>query len=487
MVPGARVYAMSEHFDLVVVGAGPAGEKGAAQAAYFGKKVCLIERAPKPGGAAVNTGTIPANMLRESAALLAGLRRKGLYGVEFLVQPDLSVADFMQRERLVVEEAWRDIEENLARHEVTIIQGAAHFTSPQAVEVTRHGRPARSITGDIFLLATGAQPWRPAFVPFDGTIVIDSADVLTMPKIPPRMLVVGGGTIGCTYACIFASLGAHVTLVTNRERLLAQFDQEVGEALRAEMTRRLGIHVLLAVDIARIEAQGGLGYVTTADENTLVADCVLYCAGRAGSTEQLALENAGVATNARGFILVDERYRTSTTHIYAAGDVIGYPGRASTGMEQARVAMCHAFGLRYKQAVSSIIPFGVWTIPEVASVGLSEIEARARGFDCEIGRADLRHNARGQILGETSGFVKLVFNAEDQILLGATIVGEGACEIIHVPSAVLAHHGTLDYFIQAVFNFPSLTEAFKYAAYDGLQRLQARVRRSGGMRAIPQD
>jgi len=487
MVPGARVYTMNEHFDLVVVGAGPAGEKGAAQAAYFGKKVCLIERAPKPGGAAVNTGTIPANTLRESAVLLAGLRRKGLYGVEFLVQPDLSVADFMQRERQVVEEAWRDIEENLARHDITMIQGAARFTSPQAVEVTRHGLPARSITGDIFLLATGAQPWRPAHVPFDGTVVIDSTHVLTMPKIPPRMLIVGGGTIGCTYACIFASLGAHVTLVTSRERLLAQFDQEVGEALRAEMTRRLGIHVQLAVDIARIEAQGGLGYVTTADDTTLVADCVLYCAGRTGSTEQLALENAGVATNARGFILVDERFRTSTTHIYAAGDVIGYPGRASTGMEQARVAMCHAFGLRYKQAVSSIIPFGVWTIPEVANVGMSETEARARGIDCEIGRADLRHNTRGQILGETSGFVKLVFNAEDQLLLGATIVGEGACEIIHVPSAVLAHHGTLDYFIQAVFNFPSLTEAFKYAAYDGLQRMQARVRKSGGMRAIPEE
>ncbi len=478
---------MSEHFDLVVVGAGPAGEKGAAQAAYFGKKVCLIERAPKPGGAAVNTGTIPANTLRESAALLAGLRRKGLYGVEFLVQPDLSVADFMQRERQVVEGAWRDIEENLARHEIAMIQGAARFTSPQAIEVTRHGRDPRSITGDIFLVATGAHPWRPPHVPFDGTVIVDSTDVLTMPKIPPRMLIIGGGTIGCTYACIFASLGAQVTLVTNRERLLAQFDQEVGEALRQEMTRRLGVHVLLAVDVARIEAQGGLGYVTTADDNTLVADCVLYCAGREGNTEQLGLENAGVATNARGFITVDARYRTSTTHIYAAGDVIGFPGRASTGMEQARVAMCHAFGLQYKQAVSAIVPFGVWTIPEVASVGMSETDARARGIDCEIGRADLHHNSRGQILGETSGFVKLVFNAEDQLLLGATIVGEGACEIIHVPSAVLAHGGSLDYFIQAVFNYPSMTEAFKYAAYDGLQRLQSRVRRTGGMRAVPRE
>lgn len=472
---------MNEHFDLVVVGAGPAGEKGAAQAAYFGKKVCLIERAPKPGGAAVNTGTIPANTLRESAVLLSGLRRKGLYGVEFHVQPDLSVADFMPRESQVKESAWRDIGENIARHQITAIQGTARFTSPQAVEVTRHGQAARSITGDIFLIATGARPWRPSHVPFDGSVIVDSTDVPTMPAIPARLIIVGAGTIGCTYACIFAALGAQVTIVTSRERLMAQFDHEVGDALRQEMTRRLGVQVHLDMEVTRIDAQAGLGYVTVADGTTMVAECVLYCAGREGATEQLGLENAGIATKERGFIRVDERYRTSTSSIYAAGDVIGYPGRASTSMEQARVAMCHAFGLRYKQAVSSVVPYGVWTIPEVASVGMSESEARSRGIACEIGRADLQHNARGQILGETTGFVKLIFNAEDQQLLGATIFGEGACEIIHVPSAVLAHQGTLDYFIQAVFNHPSMTEAFKYAAYDGLQRLQRRIAAAGGL------
>ncbi|MBW7932829.1 MAG: Si-specific NAD(P)(+) transhydrogenase [Gemmatimonadaceae bacterium] len=472
---------MTEHFDLVVVGAGPAGEKGAAQAAYFGKKVCLIERAPKPGGAAVNTGTIPANTLRESAVLLSGLRRKGLYGVEFHIQPDLSVADFMQRERQVIERSWRDIEENLARHQITAVQGSARFTSPQALEVTRHGTAPRSISGDIFLIASGARPWRPAHVPFDGTVILDSTNVPTMPAIPPRMVIIGGGTIGCTYACVFAALGAHVTLVTSRDRLLAQFEHEVGDALRREMTRRLGVQVLLGLDVTRIDAQAGLGYVTVADGTTVVAESVLYCAGREGTTAELGLENAGVATAERGFIVVDDKFRTSTTHIYAAGDVIGYPGRAAVAMEQARVAMCHAFGLRYKQAVSSVVPFGVWTIPEVASVGLTEAEARARGIECEVGRAELSHNARGQILGETTGFVKLVFNAEDQRLLGATVVGEGACEIIHLPSAVLAHEGTLDYFIQAVFGYPSLTEAFKYAAYDGLQRLQRRVEAIGGL------
>jgi len=474
---------MSEHFDLVVVGAGPAGEKGAAQAAYFGKRVCLVERAPKPGGAAVNTATIPANTLRESAMLLSSLRRKGLYGVECHVRPDLSVADFMQRERQVVEASWRDIEDNLARNHVLTLQGTARFTGPQALEVTRHGQEPRSVSGDIFLVAPGAHPGRPAHVPFDGQVVIDSTDVPTMPAIPARLIVVGGGTVGCTYACIFAALGSQVTLVSLSERLLARFEWDASDALRQEFTRRLGMQVLLDMDVTRIDAQAGLGYVTIADGTTMVADCVLYCAGREGSTETLGLENAGVATNDRGFILVDEKYRTSTTHIYAAGDVIGFPGRASTSMEQARVAMCHAFGLRYKQAVSAIVPASVWTIPEVASVGLSEQEARARGLECEIGKTNLSHNARSRILGETAGFVKLVFNPDDQRLLGATVVGEGACEIIHVASAVLAHHGTLDYFIQAVFAYPSLTEAYKYAAYNGLQRLQRRIEKGGGLAA----
>lgn len=466
---------MSEHFDLVVVGAGPAGEKGAAQAAYFGKKVCLIERAPKPGGAAVNTGTIPANTLRESAVLLADLRRKGLYGVEFRLQNDLSVADFMARERQVIENSWRDIEANLARHAITTVQGAAHFTGPQAVEVTRHGQPPRHITGDIFLVATGSRPWRPPEVPFDHDVIVDSTDIPTMQHIPARLIVVGGGTVGCTYACIFASLGAQVTVVTQRERLLAQFEYEVGDALRQEFTRRFGIQVHTNASVARIDAQAGLGYVTIADGTTLVAECVLFAAGREGATDDLQLANAGVATDARGFVQVDDKYRTSLTHIYAAGDVIGAPCRASTSMEQARVAMCHAFGLKYKQNVSSIVPFGAWTIPEVASVGITEQEAHARGILCEVGKAQLQHNARGQILGESNGFVKLVFSIEDQQLLGATVVGEGACEIIHVASAVLAHRGSLDYFIQAVFTYPSLTEAFKYAAYDGLQRLRRRV------------
>lgn len=473
---------MSEHFDLVVVGAGPAGEKGAAQAAYFGKSVCLVERAPKPGGAAVNSGTIPSKTLRESALIFSALRQKGVYGVEFHVRADITIADFMRRERQVIEASWQLIEENLARHQIVTVQGAAHFTGPQTVEVTRHGEAARAITGDVFLVATGAHPWRPPHVPFDGTVVIDSTDVLSMQAIPPRLIVIGGGVIGCEYACIFAALGAQVTILNPRDRLLSQFDHDVSDALRQEFTRRLGIHTHPDADVTAIEVRDGLAHVTIADGTALVAECVLHCAGREGNTAGLGLENAGVAVTARGFIPVDAKYRTSMTHICAVGDVIGFPAMASTSMEQARVAVCHAFDFKYKQAVSGILPYGVWTIPEVASVGLSEHEARAQGLSYEIGKASFRGNARGQIIGDTAGFVKLIFDRDDQRLLGASVVGEGACELIHVASAVLAFHGTIDYFIQAVFNYPTLSDAFKYAAYDGLQRI---VKRFSGQTGLP--
>ena len=466
----------------MVIGAGPAGEKGAAQAAYFGKSVCLVERAPKPGGTAVNAGTIPSKTLRETALVFSALRQKGLYGVEFHVRPDIGISDFMRRERGVVETSWRLIEENLERHHVVTVQGTAHFTGPQSLEVTRHGEEPRVLTGGAFLVATGSHPWHPPHVPFDGAVVIDSGDVLAIEAIPARLIVIGGGVIGCEYACTFAALGAQVTIINATERLLTQFDHDVSDALRQEFTRRFGIHSHFGVDVSGIEVRDGVGHVTIADGTTLVAEVVLYCSGHEGNTAGLGLENAGVATNARGFIQVDEKFRSSITHIYAAGDVIGFPATASASMEQARVAVCHAFDFTYKQAISGILPYGVWTIPEVATVGMSEHEARARELSYEIGKASFEDNVRGQITGETAGFVKLIFNSEDQRLLGATVVGEGACELIHLAGAVLAFQGTIDYFIQAAFNYPTMGDAYKYAAYDGLQRVQARIRKSGGMK-----
>ena len=466
---------MTDHFDLCVIGGGPAGEKGAAQAAYFGKSVCLIERAPKPGGAAVNTGTIPSKTLRETALYFSGLRQRGLYGVEYRVKSDITIGDFMFRERLVVDAAWQQIEQNLERHHITRIQGHAHFVSPETVEVDRYKEAPRRVSAEVFLIATGSQPSHPPEIPFDGRVVVNSDDILSLPAIPERLIVIGGGVIGCEYAGIFAALGVRVTVVNARERLLMQLDADLSDALRQEMTRRLGVQVVLDAMVTRVTVDGQLATVTLNDGRELHADCVLYCAGREGHTLDLGLQTAGVEVNPRGFIQVNEHFRTARTHIFAAGDVIGFPALASTAMEQARVAMCHAFDLKYKTNVSNVLPYGVWTIPEIATVGLGEDAARARGMSVEVGKASFRENPRGQIIGETEGFVKLIFRTDDHRLVGASVLGEGACELVHIPAAVIQLGGTLDYFIQCVFNYPTLSDAFKYAAYDGLQRLTKRV------------
>ncbi len=472
---------MSEHYDLVVIGAGPAGEKGAAQAAYFGKRVCVIERAPKPGGAAVNTGTIPSKTLRETALYFSGLRQRGLYAVDLRVKHDITIGDFMQRERSVVETEWGLIDDNLKRHDITSIQGAARLVDGRTIDIARYGEPTRRITGDVVLITTGSHPQRPEGFEVDGAVVVDSDSLLTLQRIPARMLVIGGGVIGCEYACTFAALGVRVTIVNNRARLLAHLDAEVSEALRQQMTARLGIGVHLDSDVARVALQGDYADVTLTDGTTLSADCVLYSAGRNGNTDGLGLEALGVKTNARGYVQVDDHFHTGVAQLYAAGDVIGFPALASTSMEQARVAVCHAFDLKYKQRVAALLPYGVWTIPEIATVGESEDSLKLREVPYEIGRASFRLNPRGQIIGDMDGFVKLLFHLDDQRVLGISIVGEGACELIHVGMACMSFGGTLDFFIQSVFNYPSLADAYKYAAYDGLQALARRYARAAGL------
>jgi NAD(P) transhydrogenase len=386
----------------------------------------------------------------------------------------------------VVESLWRLIEENLARHQITAVQGTARLLDGHTVEVTRF-RDTHRLTADIILIATGTHPLRPPAIPFDGEVVVDSDGLLTLASIPQRMIVIGGGVIGCEYASIFAALGVRVTIINARERLLTQLDAEVSEALRAELTRRLGVQVFLNAEATSVIVEGDkdrkFATVTLSDGTTLNADCVLYSMGREGSTQGLGLAEVGVRTNARGFILVDKHYRTTVPTVYAAGDVVGFPALAATSMEQARVAMCHAFDLKYKQQVSSVLPYGVWTVPEIAMVGETEESAREKGFDYEIGKASYRMNPRGQIIGDLDGFVKLVFRREDQALLGCSIIGDSACELIHVAAAVLAFGGTIDYFIQGVFNYPTLSDAYKYAAYDGLQRLARRISKSAGLAA----
>ena len=455
-------------YDLIVIGSGPAGEKGAAQAAYFGKRVALIEREPVPGGACVNTGTIPSKTLRESALHLSGFRQRGfLDAVDVTLKSDISVGDFMFRKDLVVAQEWKRIDDNLRRHRIDRYSGVAQFLSANRVQISSSKGP-EELEAEVILIATGSSPHRPASVPFDDETICDSDTILRMEKIPRTMAVVGAGVIGCEYASIFAALGVEVHLIDGRTALLPHLDREVVRVLLGELQTRLGVSLHLGVDVDSISRGGKSVTLTLANGSTLSMDKVLYAAGRSSNTADLGLEAAGVKTGNRGLVLVNERYQTSVDNIYAAGDVIGFPALASTSMEQARVAMVHAFDLKYKTRVAATLPYAIYTIPELSTVGMTEEQCRENGIDAECGRAWFRGNARGQIVGDTKGMIKLVFDANDLKLLGVHIVGENASELVHTGMMVMQFGGTINAFIDGVFNFPTLSEGYKYAAYDGL-------------------
>jgi NAD(P) transhydrogenase len=458
-------------YDLIVIGSGPAGEKGAAQAAYFGKNVALIEREPVLGGACVNTGTIPSKTLRESALHLSGFRQRGFReGSIDLTINSITVADFMYRKDRVVAHEWKRIDDNLRRHKVDRYQGTASFVSPTRIAI-RNSIGEEVIDGSVVLIATGSSPHRPDHVVFDGEVICDSDSILGIDKIPDRLAVVGAGIIGVEYASIFAALGVEVHLIDGRTALLPNIDREIVRILLGEFQNRLGITMHLGMDVDSIERCDRQASLTLKDGECIMVDNVLYAAGRSSNIEGLNLEGVGVTTAARGLITVNEDYQTSVPNIYAAGDVIGFPALASTSMEQARVAMVHAFNLKYKTRVASILPYAIYTIPEVATVGLNEEDCRKNGTPFAVGRAFYRDNARGEIIGDLKGLIKLVFDPESLQLLGVHIVGENASELLHVGMIVMQFGGTINAFIDCVFNFPTLSEAYKYAAYDGLGSL----------------
>ncbi len=457
-----------EHFDLVVIGSGPAGEKGAVQAAYFGHRVALVEREADVGGAAINTGTIPSKTLRETALYFSGLRQRGLYGVEYQIKKDITIRDFMYRKEEVVRSQRAQIERNLARHNVECVAGEARFTGPHAVQVSGSSGE-RVLEAPFFLVATGSAPHWPDDVP-RAPRLYDSESILEMTAIPRSMAVIGAGVIGCEYATTFRALGIDVTLVCGQDRLLPFLDRELSERLRMQV-QLLGLHVRLQDSMARIDAEGPLVTVRLTSGEVLETESVLFATGRLGRTAGLGLDRAGLKPGPRGHLDVNEHYQTDAPHIYAAGDVIGFPALAATSMEQARVAVCHAFGIKYKSRVSEILPIAVYTIPEIATVGETEESCRAKGIVHAVGRAYYEGNARGQIIGDPSGLVKLVFSPEDRRLLGVHVLGEMASELVHVGGACLYFGGQLDDLVAQVFNHPTLAEAYKYAAYDGLGKI----------------
>jgi len=464
------------HYDLIVIGSGPAGEKGAAQAAYFGKRVAIVEQAQEVGGTGINTGTIPSKTLRETALYFSGLQQRGLYGVDHRVTRDLTVNDFLYREREVVRSLGALVLQNIERHHIDLVHGRASFDDPHTIRVQRGERqPDLLLNADVLLIATGSVPSRPRNIAFDDERLYDSDTILRMEQMPRSIAIVGAGVIGCEYTTIFAALGLEVTLVDGRDRLLSFLDGELSERLKQQM-EALNVDVRLGEDVTQVQARPDALYVALRSGVTVAVDCVLFAAGRAGNTTGLGLEKVGIPVNDRGLITVNERYQTAVPHIYAAGDVIGFPALASTSMEQARVAMVHAFDLKYKARVAPLFPLAVYSIPEVAMVGETEESCRGKAIDYCVGRAYYRQNARGQIAGDLNGLVKLVFRREDKKLLGVHIIGVSASELVHIGLMVLQAGGTIDTFIDSVFNYPTVGEAYKYAAYDGLGHLAARER-----------
>lgn len=458
-----------EHFDLVVIGSGPAGEKGAEQAAQFGKKVALIERAPHLGGAGINTGTVPSKTLRETALYFSGLQQRGLYGIDYSLRDGLSVREFMHREHIVVGNERRLVSRDVERYGITRVHGQASFKDAHTVSAaTAGGR--RDLHGDIILIATGSAPYRPPDIPFVDGLVCDSDTLLEMKRIPRKMGVVGGGVVGVEYASIFAALGAQVSLIESRGRILPFVDSEIIQRLMDRL-QGLGVTFLLNTHITKVEPGRQDVTLTLADGGTRLFDMVLMATGRQSNVDGLGLEKIGVKTGERGLVLVNQSYQTSVPHIYAAGDVIGFPALAATSMEQARAAMTHALGEGYEQTVSPVLPLAVYAIPEVSMVGRTEDECKARNTPYLVGRGSYEDNARGQIMGDMSGMIKLIFSPADKKLLGAHLIGELASELIHLASHVMAEGGTLDEFVHAVYNYPTLTDLYKSAAYDGLDQL----------------
>jgi NAD(P) transhydrogenase len=457
-------------YDLIVIGGGPAGEKAAAAAAFWGKRVAVVERSLQPGGAMVG-GAVSSKTMREAALYLTGFQRRDTYDVGLELTPEIATTRLRRRTDEVVSMMTESAAANLARHGVDLLQGDATLGADRAVVVQpANGGSSRTLTATAIIIATGSRPFHPPGVPFDDPDVLDS-DAAALLDHPLRSLVVvGGGAVGCEFASIFTALGAEVTLVDSGPRLLPFMDAEIAEEL-ATTFRRSGMRIVQNAGHATAARTGARLQVTLGTGETLTPEKVIFATGRVGNTDELELGEAGVATDERGRIIVDDQYRTTAEGVYAAGDVIGPPALASVSMEQGRIAACWAFDLPLKRAADSLPPFGVYSVPEAAMVGLTEEAATAEGIECAVGKAPFATNTRAAISGATDGMVKLVFERDSLRLLGVHVLGDAATEHVHLGQAVIHFGGTIEYFIHSTFNVPTMHEAYKYAAYDGLSQV----------------
>ncbi len=453
-----------------MIGSGPAGRRAAVQAAKIGKSVLVVEKGQRVGGVSVHTGTIPSKTLRETVLNLTGYRERGFYGRAYRVKQDIAATDLMSRLQMTLTHEVDVLEHQFARNGVKSISGVAKFLDPHRMEILLANGDPHVVEGERILLAVGTRPHRPENIPFNGTSVLDSDEMIQLSHLPRSLTVIGAGVIGVEYATIFSALDVAVTLIDPQPSFLTFVDHELIEDFTHELRDR-GVTIRLGAKVERIDFENGWPVATLADGRRARSEMMLFTGGRDGATDTLNLAACGITADARGRLKVDPKtFQTAVPHIYAAGDVIGFPSLASTSMEQGRIAACHAFGIPMPPA-PEFFPYGIYSVPEISMVGMTEHEVLERGIHYECGIARFRETSRGHIMGLESGMMKLIFSLKTRRLLGAHIVGEGATELVHIGQAVLNLKGTLDYFIENTFNYPTLAEAYKIAALDAWNRM----------------
>lgn len=459
------------HYDMLVIGSGPAGQKAAIQGAKVGKKVGIVERKKFVGGLCINSGTIPSKSLREAVLFLSGFRQRNLYGASYRVKKDITFEDLLFKCDHVVKAEQEVVQNQLIRNHVDYIVGNASFIEPHRLSI-KQDLETNEHSADYIMIAVGTEPSRPAGIPFDDTTIIDSDGLLALKQLPKSLTIVGGGVIGCEYASILATLGIPVVLIERRPRLLEFVDSELIEALQYQM-RNIGVTLRFNEEVTAVQKHpDGAVVIQLKSGKQIRAALLMYSSGRVGATKGLNLESIGIQADERGRLRVNENFQTAIPHIYAVGDVIGFPALASTSMQQGRHAACHALGLAC-DASTHLLPYGIYTIPEISMVGRNEDELTRDGVPYELGVARYHEIARGQLIGDTVGMLKLLFHSDTRELLGVHIIGEGATELVHIGQAVMALGGKLDYFIDAVFNYPTLAECYKVAALAALNRFPA--------------
>ena len=461
-------------YDMVVIGSGPAGQRAAVQAAKLGKRSAIVERHAEIGGVMVNSGTIPSKTLREAVMYLTGYRERGIYGESYAVKDDITMSDLMVRTNHVMQQKTDTLRHQLLRNRVELITADASFIDSHTLDLAAvDGRGSRPVTTDKVVVAVGTTAAKPDWTNVDGKRILLSDDILNLSELPRSLAIIGAGVIGLEYGSIFATLGIRVTLIDRDPRLLNFVDAELVDTLvyhlrQKRVTLRLNEEVTW---MERLEDErGGHVSIRLVSGKQIVSDAALYSIGRNGATESLRLDTVGLEADGRGRLSINDTYQTSVPNIYAVGDVIGFPNLASTSAEQGRLAACHAFGLPAK-SVPGLFPYGIYTVPEISMVGRTEENLTEDIVPYEVGRAQYREIARGQIIGDDTGLLKLLFHTKTRKLLGVHIIGEGASELVHIGQAVLAFGGTVDYFVDTVFNYPTLAECYKTAALDGINRL----------------